>query len=104
MNPIASAAITSVLRWALAIGAGYLVNHGIWTQADATTYVAAAALGLVALGLSLWDKYKTRIKLLTALTMPAGTTEDAVDAHIAAKLPTPSVTTPPDTVPGVPKP
>lgn len=102
MNPILSAALGSILRWALAFGAGWLVQHGIWTQADASTYVAAAAMGLLAFGLSLWNKYKGRVTLLTALTMPAGTTEDAVHAKMASGVPLPTITTPSSTVPGVP--
>ena len=104
MNPIASDAIGSILRWALALAASYLVEHGIWTQAQATTYVAAAALGLLALGWSFWSKYRARVKLLTALYLPKGTSENGMNAHIAMGNLTPSVMTPPDTAPGVPLP
>ena len=103
MNPMMQEAIGSILRWVLAIGAGYLVQHGIWTQGDASSYVAAAAMGLVALGWSMWQKYGARVKLLTALTMPSGTTENEVVAKVNLGVPVPSVTTPPNTVPGVPK-
>lgn len=103
MNPIAQEAIGSILRWGLAIVAGYLVKQGIWTDAAATTYVMAASLALLSVGWSLWQKYHDRVKLLTALTMPAGTTENQVIAKVASGAVTPTVTTPPDSVPGVPK-
>lgn len=103
MNPILSAALGSILRWALAAGAGYLVKAGIWTGSDAETYVAAGALGLLGLGWSLWNKYHGRVKFLTALTMPAGTTENDVKLHIALGAPTPSVTTAADVAPVAPQ-
>lgn len=102
MNPILQSALGSILRWALAIAAGYLVKAGIWDANDAETYVATAALALLALGWSWWQKYHDRIKLLTALTMKPGATENDVIAHIASGAPTPTVSTPPNTIPGVP--
>ncbi len=103
MNPILQEAIGSLLRWAFAFVAGWLVQHGIWTQSAASTYVAAAALGVVSIGWSLWQKYESRIILLTALTMTAGTTENGVKAQVASGVMLPTVLTPPDTIPGVPK-
>ena len=102
MNPLWEASLGSILRWALAIGAGYLVHKGIWTSGDATTYVSAAAMGILSLAWSQRDKIIARAKMLTALWMPRGTTEAAVDAHIAAGLPTPALSTPSNTAPGVP--
>ncbi len=102
MNPILQSALLSLVRWALAIAAGFLVKAGIWDASDAETYVAAGALALLALGWSLWLKYRDRVKLLTALTMTPGATENDVIAHIASGAPTPTVSTPPNTIPGVP--
>jgi len=101
MNPILQSAIGSILRWALAIIAGYIVKKGIWTATDATTYIEAGTMALLALGWSLWEKYSKRSKLLTALMLPAGSTENDVNAHLASGAGTPSVLTPPDTAPGV---
>lgn len=98
MNPIATAAIGSILRWALAIGAGYLVKAGIWTGSDAETYVTAATLGALGLGWSLWQNNRGRLKLLTALHW-AGVSEQEVRTHIAAGAPTPPVSTPTNEVP-----
>ena len=103
MNPMLQEALASIARWALALLAGYLVKHGIWTAGDASSYVAAGALGIVALGWSIWQKYGARLKLVTALTMPAGTSESAVIQKIASGVPVPTVSTPSNTVPGVPK-
>lgn len=98
MNPIVSAAVGSLLRWALALGASWLVERGVWTQAEAGTYVAAAVLGLLSLGWSLWKNSKGRTKLLTALHW-ANTTEDALHGYIAVGGATPPTSTPKDTVP-----
>ena len=99
MNPIMQSAIGAILRFVLAIAAGYVVKAGIWTASEATGYVGAAALGLLALGWSLWEKYRSRRKLVTALSMPFVATEDQVIEKIAAGVPVPSVTTRPDEVP-----
>lgn len=102
MNPILQAALASILRWALAIGAGFLVKAGIWTEGDAANYVAAGALALLALAWSLYHKYKTRSKILTALTMPEGSTEDELNTKFLKKEDRPTITTPSNTIPGVP--
>lgn len=81
MNPVLSAALGSILRWALVFLAGYLVKAGIWSGAEAETYVTAAVLGLLGLGWSLWQKYKSRIKFLAALNAPKGTTEADLDTR-----------------------
>jgi len=103
MNPVLSAAVGSILRWGLAIGAGYLVKAGIWSGSDAETYVAAGAMGLLGLGWSLYAKYRGRIKLLTALEL-AGATEHEVKAIVAASPAAPAVTTPVNQVPMSPLP
>jgi hypothetical protein len=81
MNPVAAAAIGAILRWGLAFLAGYLVQAGIWQATEAEGYVAAAVLGLLGLGWSLWQKYHDRIKFLAALHAPAGTSEDSLDVR-----------------------
>lgn len=101
MNPILQSALGSVLRWALMIGAAFLVKKGIWTDSEAGRYVEAAIVAALSLGWSLWEKYKSRIKFLTAL-MPGPKTEDEVKEHIASGAATPAVLTPSNTVPGVP--
>lgn len=64
MNPILSAAIGSVLRHLLTGWAAVLVAEGIWTQADADKYVAAAALALLGFGWALYQKVKTHQQIM----------------------------------------
>lgn len=91
MNPVLAAALGAILRWALAFLAGYLVNAGIWKSDEAETYVAAAVLGLLGLGWSLFQKYKARIKFLAALNAPAGTPEASLDTRGVTLRSTPLV-------------
>ena len=104
MNTLIQQALGAIIRWFLAWLSGYLVTAGIWKGEDAEKYVAAATLGILALGWSLWQKYKSRSKFLTALMLPPGSTENDVKAHIASGAATPTVTTPSDTSPEIPKP
>lgn len=98
MNPLFSEAASSVLRSLLKIGAGFLVARGVWSADEASNYVAAAALGLVGLGWSYWQTYKTRLTLLSALTLPQGATiEDA--KLLASTHAAPAVNTPVDEAP-----
>jgi hypothetical protein len=104
MNPILQSAIASILRWLLALGAGFLVKHGIWSSPDADSYIASGSLAIIALGWSLYEKYKSRSKLLVALTMPVGATEGDVIARVKSGHPTPPISTPANTVPETSKP
>ena len=72
MNPVLQAALGSILRHFLTIAAGYLVAQGIWTQEEAMTYVAAAALGLLGVGWSVCQKSKAHALIEKALDMPQG--------------------------------
>lgn len=72
MNPVLQAALGAILRHFLTMGATFLVTRGIWTQEEAMTYVAAAALALLGLGWSVWQKSKAHAKIEKALEMPAG--------------------------------
>lgn len=82
MNPLLAQALGAIIRHFLTILAGYLVGKGIWSPDQAGQYVEAAAAALVAalvaLAWSLWSKYKGRQKLLTALDLPAGSSEAQV--------------------------
>jgi hypothetical protein len=83
MNPLLQAAVASILRSALLVGAGWLVEHGVWTSANADIYVTAAAMAAVSFGWSIWTHYRARIKFLTALESPVGATEAHIDARIS---------------------
>jgi hypothetical protein len=101
MNPLLQQAIGSVLRCLLAIGAGWLVKHGVWESTDAKHYVGAASMALLAIGWSLWQKYHSRVKVLTALAMPQGSTENELNTQIITKE-TPPISTPVNTPPEIP--
>jgi hypothetical protein len=87
-------ALGSIARWLLAGLMGYFVGHGVFTQAQADNYTTAlagaAAAGAVSLGWSLWQKYSAHLKVLTALSMPAGSSIDQlqqkIDRGTGAKL------------------
>jgi hypothetical protein len=89
MDPLYAGIIGSIVRWAfMGIGA-YLVAHHIITVDQATglqsdlAHRAVLSLPLLApLAWSIYQKYKGRVKFLTALESPAGTTEAGVDAKI----------------------
>jgi hypothetical protein len=83
LNPLLIEATASILRHVLTSGAVYLVARGIWTPEEASTYAAAAAMGLIGIGWSLYQKHEARIKLVTALAMPIGTTEETLEKTIA---------------------
>lgn len=95
MNPMLQAALGAIFRWAFTFLAGWFVQHGIWTGNQAETYVAGAAMATLTLLWTLWNKYHGRLKFLTALTMPAGSTEQQVEQRVADPLVSnPSVSTP----------
>ena len=75
MSPMLSAALGSIIRWALSLLVPYLVSAGIWTADEATTYVTGLSLAILALGWSLWQKYRSRLRFLDALDAPPGTPE-----------------------------
>ena len=72
----------SVTRFALAGIVGWLVNKGVIEGSLGEELLIAAALGIPTLLWSLWQKYKDRLKFVTALTLPANSTEDDVKAVI----------------------
>jgi hypothetical protein len=73
MSPMLVDALGSILRFLLAGVFGYLVEKGVWTGEQSATFLSAAVVGILALGWSLWNKYKSRIKLVTALASQPST-------------------------------
>ena len=95
MNPMLAEALGSIVRAGLMVLAGFVVKAGIWDAGQAEVYAAAGALAVVGLGWSLWQKYKSRVKLLSALSMTDTTSEANLEVRIAAgATPTVSVSTP----------
>lgn len=110
MDPMITEFIGVLVRWAITTAIAYLVSQHILTEDQGATFAAdfthkaLISLPLLApLAWGLWVKYRGRVKLMTALSMPANSTENDVKTKIALGQPTPSVLTPPNTVPGVPK-
>ncbi len=108
MNPILVQILMALAQTGLAAVGGYLVAHHIITasQADSLTkdllgHLVLALPLLAGLALTLWNKYKGRVKLLVAL-QPGVHTEDQVNQIIKSGAATPTITTPSNTSPGVP--
>lgn len=94
MNPIYQRYATATVRAALNAAATVLVQRG-WIDGDMSgQLVAGLTLFIVALGWSWLEKHESQLKLLVALTLPAGTSEQAVEHVIASADTLPVVTTP----------
>ena len=78
--------VLGVLTRALIIwAAGYLAAHGLTISDDQTTQIVAWATPLLAaLAWSIYQKYRGRLKLLTAQVTPAGKSEAQIDAIVDA--------------------
>lgn len=83
MNATLAAAIGAILRHFLTLLAGYLVSKGIWTDAEAVTYVSAAVAALIALGWSLYQKHRSKLFADKARELPAGVPEAVVKREVA---------------------
>jgi hypothetical protein len=111
MNPLVKSLIASTVRKILTGIAGALVLKKLMTSDEAEGWIQWAidwAVAMLPLAISSFWSYANekgwRIKFLTALTQPVGTTENDVKEIIKSGAVTPTVTTPPDTIPGIPKP
>jgi uncharacterized membrane protein YjjB (DUF3815 family) len=82
MNTMFAAAVGSILRHLLTGAAALLVSRGIWSDAEAATYVSAAAIALVGILWSLWEKHQSRFFLAAALNAPAGTTKEELKEQV----------------------
>ncbi len=93
MNPLFAEFLAVLLRWGLTSLGAYLVSHHAMTadQADRFSnaiveHVLLWAPGALALLWALVAKYRGRVKFLTALDAPAGTTENGIDVRVANGL------------------
>lgn len=109
LSPVALAFWSGVLRHALAGIATLLVAHGYTTQSGANAYVEELIGVLFYAGAQVWSNRAAelaRAKMLLAMWLANRNhlplTEARLDAHLAQGLPVPALTTPPDSVPGVP--
>lgn len=101
MNPMIRDYVVTLIRTLLLAGAGALVKSGLAEEGSFDELATGLATAIVTIGWALWSKYKARKHLVTALTLPQGSTENDVKAAIKSGV-TPTVTTPSNTVPGVP--
>lgn len=109
MEPIYSDILRAVAAWAIGFVVNILATHHVITadqSASLTTdlmhKVVLYSPTLIPLGWAVWRIVKNRTKLLVAL-MPGVHTEDQVRAILKSGAPTPALTTPSNTVPGVPQ-
>ena len=110
MNAILMQILMGMAQTALAAMGGYFVAHHWITGEQENTFIqwglthaAIYAPIAIALGLTLWNKYRGRVKMLVAL-QPGVHTEDQVNQIIKSGQLTPTILTPPSTQPGVPHP
>lgn len=82
MNPLLQGFLTRVLQFALAGLFGWLVQKGVLTDAESQTYMTAAIAGIIALAWMLWEKYKDRLKLTTAMATQRPVSERQVEMLI----------------------
>lgn len=99
-NPMVVEAVGAILRWGGTILFAWLMTKGIFTEEQATRFteyvsspgVVAGVLGLLVTGiLAVVSAFRKRQKLVTALAMPAETTERQVEKAIKD----PTIQTPP---------
>jgi membrane-associated phospholipid phosphatase len=96
MGVLIESIVASLVRHALAGLSVYLVTHHLLTadQSDAFTkslieHLLMYAPAVVAIGWSVWQKYGSRVKFLTALELPPGSeaqVERAIARGLAASL------------------
>lgn len=102
MNPLTFDIVGSFVRAGLMFISGWLVEHHVWTPEQSASfserlyvYILAALPGLVGLVWSAFTNYRKRVKLVTALSLPAGKTEEHLE-QVVSKGNTPPVTLPKD--------
>lgn len=94
MNPFVIEVFGVIFRWALTGLGAYLVAHHVLSPDQESTFNEHAMTYLLShvviwapvasgLALSIWTKYKSRIKFLTALEARPGTSESEVKQTVA---------------------
>ena len=97
--PFIQQLIGAFVRAAVVWAAGYLAAHGLTISENQTTQFIAWVTPVIAtLAWSIYQKYRGRQKLMTALVTPATQTEHQVEAAVSAGA-APSVLTPKNQVP-----
>jgi hypothetical protein len=76
----------ALLRMLLLGAFAALIERGVWTSGQVEQVAIGLAGFIMVAAYALWNHYKNRIKFLTALETPPGTTEAHVDEKIAVGL------------------
>ena len=84
MNPFLNEIFGAVIRTGVAFVLGWLASQMLITADQATDWTASLTGAILILLWSVWSKYKSRQKLLTAMASPAGVTEHRVEATVSA--------------------
>lgn len=84
MGTVIRSVLTGLLRYVLFAVSAWAVNKGIATQEEVELLISGLAGLLLVFGSLVWVKYRDRVKLLTALQLPRGSSERDVDHEIAA--------------------
>lgn len=82
MTELITIMLGSLLRMLLLGLFAVLIERGVWSEGQVTTLATGLAGFITVGGWALWTHYKSRLKFLTALESPAGTTEEAILAKI----------------------
>ena len=100
MNPLIQSWLATLLRHALSGLGVWLVAHAGMSEGDAASCTEGTTLIIISVGWSLWQKYRSQLKLVTALAV-APTSELHLETMITRGLAGPSVFTPRDVRPTV---
>ena len=93
MNPLLQEFLGALFRQLLQGVFASLVTYGVLTEDQSAKMLIGAVGMLLTLVWVLWVKWISRLKFVTALISPVGTTERAVERMVSAGD-TPSVATP----------
>ncbi len=85
MNPLVVSFIGNIVRFFAATAFGWFVQRGVFTENQAEIYVSALAIGAPTLIWGLWEKYKSKLLLNTAVALPAAVSVEEVKAIVAEK-------------------
>lgn len=86
MDPFLKSLLGSFFRWLFTGAAAWLVSRGVIDAGGSAELLTGAVAAAMTLTWAIWTRYKSRIKFLTALESPVGTSEADVKAKVAAGL------------------
>lgn len=99
MSPVLQEMLGGIIRWAITFVSAYFISKGIWSDEDVRRWTPWIVTAIVSLLWNLWQKYKSRVLINTALANPPQSPE-ALKSQVDAGMKAPAVT-PVDRVPVV---